>query len=54
MVHGVFFKWYRRLPYLAAVLRSSSKATERRRRHGFVAAAVDQSSRVRRWRLEDG
>jgi hypothetical protein len=39
VVHGVDFKRYRRLPYLVADLRSSSEASERRQRHGLMAAA---------------
>jgi hypothetical protein len=44
VVHGVVFKRYRRLPYLAADLRSNSEATERRRRHGLVAAARTEAT----------
>jgi hypothetical protein len=40
---GVDFKRYRRLPYLVADLRSSSEASERRRRHGLVAAARSEA-----------
>jgi hypothetical protein len=46
VVHGVDFKRYRRLPYLAADLQSSSEVTERWRRHGLVAAARTEAAAV--------
>jgi hypothetical protein len=47
VVHRVVFKRYRRLPYLAADLRSNSEATERWRRHGLVAAARTEAAAAR-------